>query len=416
MPTSSTSDPLSAQPLDTAGRIADLDVLRGFALLGVLLGVFYEFIAWSITATETQLAALPSAQTDAITTWVMRLLVADKANTLFAFLFGLGFSIQLARLRQRGADFETIYLRRLLILLAFGMLQMLLWFPWEILHLYALLGLVLFAMRNVSDRTLLVFGLPLLLFGYPGGQAIVHALLGGPGPQAEIFFSDPSILERQAMSAAGDHLDLMRSFANGAWHEWLVGGGIVVWGIYGLGRFLIGAWVGRQRWLERGQELLPSFRTGLFVALPAGLVLETLALSLEARHASEWISQMMHYLAVPLTAAGYVCLVVVGLRARGLAVALRVLAPVGRMALSNYVIAGLAVMTLFYGSGLGIGLAGTIGMTRAIGTGLLIFAMQLAFSHAWLRAFRFGPLEWGWRALTYGSLPPLRRRRIAPAA
>ena len=163
----------AAGPVAEQQRVQELDVLRGFALFGVLVGCFTEYIRFGLTATEEQLAALSTASVDPISLFFVKLLVTDKANTLFAFLFGLGFSIQMQRMSARGADFEAIYLRRLFILLVFGWIHMLFIFPWDILHLYALMGLVLFALRKRSDRFMLVGGVLLALFGYMAGDWMV---------------------------------------------------------------------------------------------------------------------------------------------------------------------------------------------------------------------------------------------------
>ncbi len=116
-------------------------------------------------ATETQLLSLPTAGLDYALHELIHWLVSDKANTLFAFLFGVGFSLQMRRTQARGANFDAIYLRRLLVLLAFGWAHLFFVWTWDILHLYALSGLALYAMRRMPDRWLLIIGIPLALFG-----------------------------------------------------------------------------------------------------------------------------------------------------------------------------------------------------------------------------------------------------------
>ncbi|AKS43003.1 DUF418 domain-containing protein [Wenzhouxiangella marina] len=405
-----------AEPVARSDRLIELDALRGFALLGVLLGCLYEYVDWGISATEAQLAALPTWRIDAWATTLAQLFVADKANTLFAFLFGLGFSMQLTRLRQRGAAFESIYLRRLLILLIFGLAQFLIWFPWEVLHLYAILGLVLFALRNTRDRVLLGIGLPLLFFGNQIGNQLIEWIGLADFEPSTDFYAESAIHYRQALNEIRDSWGLIQHFADWNWQGWFANGGIVAFGTYILGRFLIGAWVGRQGWLERVDDFLGVFRLLLFVALPLGLLLEGSALWLEARtSAPEALKTTLHHLAVPLTASGYVSLIVLGLRTGGVRILLRWLAPVGQMALSNYVIAGLFVSKWFYGGWFGFRLAGEVGMSQTLGAGLLMFGLQVALSNVWMRHFRFGPLEWAWRAMTYGQRPALRRMTPAGA-
>lgn len=145
---------MALAPTAKDDRYLIMDVLRGFALFGVMLVNIYELGGADVLITAQQLAALPSAGlNDAMSFWV-KLLVYDKANTLFAFLFGLGFAIQMQRLEARGAAFTPIYLRRIAILLMIGLVHVLFLFAWDILHVYAIAAVILFFCRKLPDRTL----------------------------------------------------------------------------------------------------------------------------------------------------------------------------------------------------------------------------------------------------------------------
>jgi len=159
----------SAAPAPTARRhrYVVMDVLRGFALFGVMLINLYEMGGVDILITAEQLAALPTAALDGRLEFWVRLFVYDKANTLFAFLFGLGFWVQMERLQARGAPFESIYLRRAAILLIIGWVHQLCFFSWDILHVYGIAAFILFFCRKLPHRTLLWTGLALLLFANP---------------------------------------------------------------------------------------------------------------------------------------------------------------------------------------------------------------------------------------------------------
>ena len=103
----------AAAPVTSAARVGELDVLRGFALLGVLVVNIMSWLVYPWFATEAQTDALVVTQADENAQFMMMWLGADKANTLFAFLFGVGFAVQMERLEGRGADFQRIYRRRL---------------------------------------------------------------------------------------------------------------------------------------------------------------------------------------------------------------------------------------------------------------------------------------------------------------
>ena len=405
-PPGSTSAPVSA-----AERVHELDVLRGVALYGVFLMNMLGFAGDGLMATEQQLLSLPTAPADAVASQLADWLVADKANTLFAFLFGLGFYLQMQRLESRGVDFDRIYVRRLTVLLGFGIVHTLFFWSWDILNTYAIAGFALFALRDAKDRTLLWGGLLLALF-----SLTVHEVLaefaglndwhGWPSP-----YADEAVLARQEASLAGDYWGLFRLFAEYTLVDYLLNGLIVGWVLYALGRFMIGAWVGRRGWLQDARAFLPGFRRVLRVALPAGLIGEGLACILryygDSGRLPDWehwglLGDALHMLAVPVLAAGYLCAVVAGMHTPRAQRWLAHFAHAGRMALTNYVAQSLFYAFILFGVGPGLALAGRIGSATVVAMVTLAFATQIVASRWWLGHFRYGPLEWLWRRLTYG--------------
>ena len=153
-------------PVQPEERIVVLDVLRGFALLGILTvnlpGAASSGYAWA-----AGLDPFP-AWWDKAAEWIVNTFFSGKFNSIFSFLFGLGFTIQLTRASESGANLRLVYLRRIGILFAIGMAHALLVWNGDVLHMYALLGLVLLAIRRVSDRT--VFALVLAALLLPGAR------------------------------------------------------------------------------------------------------------------------------------------------------------------------------------------------------------------------------------------------------
>ena len=390
-------------------RVEALDVLRGMALFGVFLMNFTAFAGDAVMATELQLLSLPTAGLDHAVDAVLNWLVMDKANTIFAFLFGLGFYLQMERLEARGRDAETIYRRRLTVLLIIGVAHNFLLWNWDILHLYALAGFLLLAFRRASDRTLVVVGLVLAAFG----RTAVKALLDFTGSDAgDVGYSDSAALARQALSEQGDYLGLVRHFFDITMINYVLSGFLLGWLAYALGRFFIGAWVGRRGWITHAARHASGWRRLMRWALPLGLVLEGAAFLmagedwLDFEH-QQLIAVCLHLLAVPVLAAGYVAAIVTGLQG-GAARLLGWFAPAGRMALTNYLAQSLVIAFLLFGVGPGLALAGKIGTTVILGIVAVTYATQVLFSRWWLGRFAYGPMEWVWRALTYGHSPPLR--------
>jgi uncharacterized protein len=242
------------------------------------------------------------------------------------------------------------------VLLGFGIVHTLFFWSWDILNTYALAGFALFALRDAKDRTLLCGGLLLALFSLTFHEVLaefagLNDWHGWPSP-----YADEAVLARQEASLAGDYWGLFRLFAEYTLVDYLLNGLIVGWVLYALGRFMIGAWVGRRGWLQDARAFLPGFRSLMRIALPVGLVGEGLA----------------HF------------------------------AHAGRMALTNYVAQSLFYAFILFGVGPGLALAGRIGSTTVVAMVTVAFATQIAASRWWLGHFRYGPLEWLWRRLTYG--------------
>lgn len=406
----------SALPVASMERIELMDVLRGVALFGVFLMNLTGFAQAGIMATEQQLLSLPSAPLDHALANVLDWLVLDKANTLFAFLFGLGFYLQMQRLEARGVDFVPLYRRRLAVLLIIGLAHFFFLWTWDILHLYALAGFVLLAFRSLSNRDLVAVGIICAVLGRIGEKAIVEFGVVSTGTGAADPYAEAAVLERQQLAQAGDYFPIVRNFFDWAMVDYLLSGMILGWMFYALGRFFIGAWVGRQGWIARAQQYLPGWRRVLRVGLPAGLLLEGVAVLLSEspllpEHAHrEFFAQVLHLAAVPVLATGYVAAVVVSFQTK---LGRRLLAPFaasGRMALTNYIGQSFVMGYVLFGVGPGLALAGRIGTTALTGIVVVAYAVQMLASRLWMAHFRYGPLEWLWRALTYGNLVSMRLR------
>jgi uncharacterized protein len=414
---------VGAAPVGQKDRIRELDVLRGMALFGVLTMNFAWIGGPGMGITETQAAALPSASADHWAYWAIRWLIGDKANTVFATLFGLGFYLQL----QRGSGkpgFEARYRRRLAWLLAFGVLNMFLLWPGDILHLYAIAGFLLLGMRGWSTRALVVFGSIAALYSDKVQEWLAKAL-SLPFANSEAYYTDAGIIERQAVLRSGDYPSITAYWAEWTWVDWITGGVMLAWIIYALGRFALGAAIGRGGILVDLRSFTPLLRRIAWIAIPSGLLI---GFVIRLIYTEAWtplgrsdelvtIAQILRSPAALLLAAGYCAAIVVALQKPWGRRFFGVFGPVGQMALTNYLLQGFIYIFVLYGGVLGLGLAGRIGAFAILMTCIAFFALQTAFSHWWLARFRFGPMEWVWRALTYGERPQFRiaMRKPRPA-
>jgi uncharacterized protein len=401
-------------PIGERERISEIDVLRGVALLGVLLMNFIAFAGQHIMSTEEQVRALSTARADWWAYFLALWLIGDKANTIFATLFGLGFYLQMSRSEGK-PGFEARYCRRLTWLLVFGWINMIFIWVWDILNLFALAGFCLLLMRKWSARRLAIFGLIVSLYSDNLQESITG--LFGVRLVPDGLYDTPAVAARQAVALHGTYPELVAKMWSWTWSEWLGGGLLIAWGVYALGRFALGAAIGKSGLLNDIKGHLPMFRRIAKIGIPLGLVLALVARLLALKlwqpiGDADWLAQVGEAIRSPaalVLAAGYASGVIVALHAGWGRKVFGPCAAVGRMALTNYLLQGAMIGFVLFGVGPGLGLAGQIGTTTVILICLAFYAFQILFSHWWLSRFRFGPMEWLWRTLTYGKRPAFKR-------
>jgi uncharacterized protein len=413
------SAPLSpAAPVSAGERVLALDVLRGMALLGVLMANVWMWFSGLYLRMAEFRPRLTGLTPDNLAHHLLTMLVSGRAIAIFSFLFGVGLAMQALRAEARGVPVAPLYRRRMAVLLAIGAAHaVLLWYG-DVLAVYALLGLVLLLFRGRADRTLLVWSAALLV-----GVPLAFAAWTAFGAEA----AAPAGAAAAAAARRAATLDALRSAhpariipENLAWLRRTYGGPIAMQ-IFPpvLGFFLLGLWAGRRRILEQVPAHARGFRRvrtwGLGLGLAAEAANQVLGRTLaHSPDAPPWLPVLMaalHILAVVPLAAGYVSATLLLLERPAWRRRLAVFAPVGRMALTNYLAQTVICLAVFYGGGL----VAWVGVAAALGISLAIFAVQMAWSPWWLARFHFGPAEWAWRSLTYGRAQPMRIVPRVPA-
>lgn len=379
-------------------RIDLIDALRGFALFGILLANILYWSGWSFMDGAQRLAvASPGAI--AWQHFLHNLLIDGKFYTLFSLLFGIGFALQLLRLESRGADGVRIYLRRVSVLLAIGLIHVVLIWDGDILTLYALLGFVLVLLRRWSNQALTVGAIILLLLPL-AGVPIFRSMGWAPH---EYFYD---LADRLAVILHGSTEDgVIWLGRSDAWSyiSWVLSGWpyaiatrLEGWRIPKvLGTMMLGMVLGRRlaagTLLDDRRLLWSVVVAGLTVGLPFSY-----AYARGAHFGQHSIPAIIG--TAPLAFAYAAAFVLSWPYTRK---ALGVLAAPGRMALTNYLMHSLLGIILFYG--IGFGLIGKLGPSAVYGVAGAIFAGQVIFSTLWLRRFSQGPMEYLWRRLTYAG-------------
>lgn len=398
---------IHSSPVRPSERYIILDALRGFALLGIALANFPEFSLYTFLKPEAA-AALPSAETDKVVRWLLYYLVDGKFYTLFSLLFGIGFSIIIANAARKGANGFLIFYRRMGVLTLIGFLHLMFIWSGDILMLYALMGMLLPLFRHASDKAVLSWALALLL------TPVCIDLVCETGG---IYLAQPVVEAQQAVCArygitddnfaywlrnAHDYTGVFQFLLQGALvrvQEFVDGHRY----FKVLGLFLIGFYIGRKKLyanLEQRRTWLVSVcRRCLLAGLPLSVAYAWSCMS--GHPLGLTVHSLLYLVSVyPMGfayAAGF-CLLY--LRWKHLRLWQLPAAP-GRMALTCYISQSVIGMFLFYGIGLGRG--ADTGLTATEGIVLGVYLFQVVFCLVWLRFFRFGPLEWIWRMLTYGQ-------------
>lgn len=396
-----------AVPTTPTERILTLDIIRGFALLGILVVNMSSFSG--VTVFDE-----PTALWDQAAYFIVDVLFSGKFNSLFSMLFAVGFAIQLERLEQlAGSEGRRIYVRRLLVLFAIGIAHAILVWSGDVLHMYALLGFVLLLLRNVSDRTLLVLVAVLLL--YPGLRSLALVLFAGPDWTAtRLALGREYIAAANAAFGSGGYVDavmenwqlLRRTYLTWMGLERMLSLGYVTF----LVTMLLGLLAGRHGWIQRAAAHVAVVRRvqwwALGIGVAAGVALAIANRFMEPATPSLWaiLGRTSYSVSRVALMIFYVATIVRLAQSPRWLPWLMPLAAAGRMPLTNYLLQSVLCTAIFYAWGLGLwrqmGEALQLGLAFAI-----FFGLQVPLSIFWFRRFAYGPLEYLWRLASYGQSP-----------
>jgi uncharacterized protein len=433
------------RPVAEVERISSIDVLRGFALLGLLSLNLPAFLPFWNPLTEGGTTSLNVAA------WSVNSLLDGTMRCLFSMLFGAGVILltQRAESRGRGADIGDVYYRRILWLLLFGVVHcyILIW-PLDILYIYAAAGLFLFPLRRLSPRTLIVVGTIVLAVYVPVVivwqsksnqvrlKAVEAAERAGAGKDLSDEQSEAKRNWKNQSRVDPDPDEIQTSIdrvRSGYWANFRsnasVGTMVQSTGLYlgiwdAAGMMLLGmAFVKMGVFSATRSNRFYIWLTviGYGVGLPWRSCKAYYYLSHNFDQA-HYLESWGHVVFNPATyeilrlfvAAGHVGILTLLYKSDWLPWFVSSLAAVGRMALTNYVLQSVIVTLLF--NGYGLGLYGHVQRYQTFFVVFVVCTFQLCVSPLWLKHFRFGPVEWLWRSLTYWTPQPMLVERKPVAA
>jgi len=410
-------------------RIANLDVTRGIAVMGILAMNIVAF-AMPFGAYLNPLAYGELSQADFVS-WLFSFIFIDgKMRGLFSFLFGASMLLVIERAETNGQSARSVHYRRMLWLLVFGLIHY--YFIWygDILTGYAIIGMIAWFFRRLSVRKLVIWGIALVIMqtlvfgGLAGGAAMLQQSATGPNPPAEAVRQWQD-MERQFGVLSGAPLAEKLGLFQGAYagiveHRLIENGaspfkGLLMFGwetlaymLFGMAAlksgFFSGAWSAGayRKWVAVGFAIgIPAYAALAWIAFSDGFSIPVMFATVMAGTTPFR----------PLMVMAIAALII--LLTRGGGAVVQRIAAAGRAAFTNYIGTSIILTSVFYGYGLG--LYGQFGRAELWLFVLAMWALMLLWSKPWLDRFTYGPLEWLWRTLARWEIQPLRKPAAAAA-
>lgn len=411
---SSTPSARPATPVARSERIASIDVLRGFAVLGILIVNMQGFAR----VPSAYMNPMSGSAFDGAEAWIwaaVYVLADTKFISIFSMLFGAGIAMMSERMASRGLSGTGLHYRRQFWLLLIGLIHAHLIWHGDVLVAYALCGFLLYPLRRLSPRDLLWIGgcavavvVPVWLLAglsipyWPEADRL--ELVAQWAPPQEVIDARIAAFRGGLSEQLAVRVPIAFELETSgflALFLWRAGGLMLV----GMGLYKLG--------VLAAACSAAFYRRMAIIGIGAGLPLAAAGAAYKLHHdfAFETVmfqGALFNYVGSVGVFVGYVGLVMLAVRSSRLPALTARLAATGRMALTNYITQSLICTLIFYGHGLG--LFERVAAPGRIGIVVAIWALQLAWSPWWLKRFRFGPLEWLWRSATYMKPQPMIRR------
>lgn len=387
----------TAAPLKKSDRMMWIDASRGFAILGIFvvnIGAFsapYFLYGGEMEAWNNRL--------DQAVQVIIDIFFQASFYTLFSILFGFGLQILKERLEEKAIAVKPFLYRRLFILIGFGLVHAFLIWHGDILLSYGIIGLVFTVFIFHQEKTILAWGSLILLISvslYTLMPYNVRDLLGTANT-LEISVAKENYTSNDLGAILGQNLN-----------DWLYSNSVFSYILLGttlLPLFLFGMYLGKKRWLHRPADFKQELMKGWLISLLFFVVLKAGPYMFGN---PEWFSYAQDNLGGSASALFYLFSITLLAQRRFGVKLLKPFSYVGRMSLSNYILQSLICFVLFYG--IGFGLYDMVRPVEAMGVVVLVYTAQILFSKWWLARFRYGPLEWLWRSMTYQQRQPLREK------
>ena len=432
----------TASPVATAERIKTIDVLRGVALLGILLINIEDFgIDWSIFDT---ILRGPHDTAEFRTKQVVEVFFSGTMKGLFSMLFGAGMILFTMNKKETpgGVTIAELYYRRLLLLVLFGVIHAYVLWTGDILYFYALAGMLLYPFRKTAVKWLLLLSIICIGIVILKGQLrynetrekraayveLVKAEKAGKTLTAEQQQATTVWLEiensrRPDRERRDRNIRKMHSGYGTIFTFFMPGNsGDQSWGIYhgiwgslcmmflGMALFRLGFFSNKLSTSTYAMGLMIGYGIGIpisWIMFNARISeLLNFGTSIDSYRVNYWVLNNFKRVFLCL---GHASLIMLVFRSRIIPWLMKGLANVGQMAFTNYLMQSIICTLFFYGYGLDY--FNHFKYHQLFFLVAAVWVFQIIFSAIWLRYYRFGPFEWLWRSLTYWKKQPMRLKQ-----
>lgn len=401
---------MKTAPIQLNERIVTLDVLRGFAILGIFLVNMSSFsqpeLLMSIFSIQPELSLLEQ--------WIrlfFDMFVQGKFMTIFSFLFGLGFFMFMTRAEERGKSPSKIMSRRLFILLLFGAAHLFLLWYGDILHTYALAGFILLLFYRRKTKTIIIWA---CIFFFLFFTLIASYFLIPEGVLSQEIENNQELGKMEVGKAVQTYQNasMMELIEYRLAHEVpIVLINLPVPMLLVLGMFLLGMYAGKKGYFQDVSKYHAKIKNisviSLLLSVPTIVSIYLISRGWWTLGVyNETARYLFIYISGVTLSIFYISLITLLIQHKKWQSLFRPVGYVGRMALTNYILQTVLALTIIYS----FNLYGELSLSLGLLISLVIYSLQVVVSYYWFGVYRFGPLEWLWRSLTYGYKQPMKWR------
>ncbi|MEB1809249.1 MAG: DUF418 domain-containing protein [Bacillaceae bacterium] len=399
---------MKGNPISDNERIITIDIIRGIALMAILMANMVAFKTPVFQESNFVLEGklIVEGTFNQIADFLLHLFIHGKFYPMFSLLFGLGFFLFYDRLKQKELNGNRYFTRRALFLLLIGILHVTFIWSGDILHTYAIAGLFLMFFVNRSPKVILIWAISLVFVS----MVIMFLSLLGYGALIQ-FDSELQVTRQQLFEQAiiilsnGTYAEILEFRLLNEVSLMILNLIFTLPNVLGL--FLIGLYMGKKGMFHNIEGSLPLWKKVRIHSFWSGGLLAALFVFLlyNGLNTPYWLSYTLAYtiniIGGPLLMLWYVSSIVLALQNKDRMKRLMPIASYGRMALTNYIAQSIICVFIFYG--FGFGLFGSVGIAVGIGIAMVIISFQVLVSHYWLTKYKQGPLEALWRKWTYSK-------------